>query len=336
MAIDINKIETDIDAQLNPPDGQKHASPLYLAVESHLKRVEENLKANEMYADGNEETVAARQEKMSEVRTQLHSQLKKSATDNATAADKGERFESPVGESEEEKKSKGMVNGLFDMLVGSVGGILGMLLSFLKMIPGVSDALDWAADTLSGKTPEDRQKENVVNGAVSGLGQSFDVEGTTFALSDDELRRIHSKMSKANYATPSDYVAMTADKKLDGAELGKLAANDTDIAAVAGKSDTLVLTPRANGTDLGPVVYAKKAEGADAYTDFQVAMTQDGNTVVKSVSGNYDMGKSEGIDALLAAAAEAPAIESANQGGDIVADNIRVALAQVPGAPGRS
>ncbi|MFW0776588.1 MAG: hypothetical protein ACN2B6_02580 [Rickettsiales bacterium] len=223
MAIDVKKIEADIDAQLNPPEGQMHTSPLHLAVEEHLKKVENNLKVNEMYADGNEQTVAARQEKIAQVREQLHTQIKKSAMDNATAAiDEGARFDSPVGETEEDKKNKGMVNGLFDMLVGSVGGIMGMLLSFLKMIPGVSDALDWAADTLAGKSPEDRQKENALNAAVTGLGQAIDVEGTTFQLSESDVKRIHSNMSKNDYALASEETSASTESSTTTTDLKNL------------------------------------------------------------------------------------------------------------------
>lgn len=136
------------------------------------------------------------EQRLATARQNLDTQILKNA--NAGATQKGNPRDY-VKLSKKEEATNQVSKGFFESILGYIGGMFGEaggLLMSVIIKPLFGDKIsNWLSDTFSGKTPEQREKEQTAAGIVDGARQTVNIEGQNFALSDGAAAGLYTRLT---------------------------------------------------------------------------------------------------------------------------------------------
>lgn len=203
MGIESDNIQSYIASELNPPPGQGHTSTLYKKKNAFLGELAQTLQQDPYYRDKEGE----RQKVLERAAGQIDQVLTQSTANGLKAAEDGTKYIPSVAKNETRDGVTGMVESAFDSMIGSLGGMFGFLWNFIKHLPFVGNLIagigDWVSDKVSGKTPEQKKSERLIDGAVAGLSGSVEIEGQVFSLSQEELGRVRNSLTQVDFTQTS-------------------------------------------------------------------------------------------------------------------------------------
>lgn len=205
-AFSANDAERFVRAQLNPPAGEAHKSPLWKKKQEFLDNLDRELLATGAYNDDK-----TREKKLNEAANSFDNEIVRRAKEGAAVGGSPEEYRVVDPEERRQKEtSSGLIRGLIGAVAGFFGGIFSFLWDLLKQLPGVGDFISGIGDK---RTPDEKAKETMAAGVVGKLSVPIELEGQTVVFSSEEQQKIFRNMQQFDYrAEPTITKASTATK----------------------------------------------------------------------------------------------------------------------------